>query len=69
MKLEVENHDNRGTEDYPYGFLYFNDGRRMAYALGKIHGDAAGGWKPLTPKHVLVGKRYADSHGLIKENL
>lgn len=64
-KLQVEYHDNRGTDAEPYGFLYFSDGRRMAYALGKLHPDATGGWEPLTPAHARAAEAYASSHGLV----
>lgn len=68
MALEVTYHDNRGTEDEPFGFLYFNDGRRMAYGLGKLHPDATGGWEPLTTRHVQPALVYARSYGLIPNN-
>lgn len=67
MALEVLEHDNRGSEDEPYGFLYFNDGCRMAYALGKLHPDATGGWEPLSTRHVQPALEYAKEHGLITE--
>lgn len=64
--MKVVDHDNRGTEDEPFGFLYFDDGTRMAYGLGKIHPRANGGWGGLTPKHEKPAAEYARAHGLIK---
>lgn len=30
--LAITHHENRGTPDCPYGFVYFNDGSRLGYA-------------------------------------
>lgn len=66
--MKVTHHDNRGTAEEPYGFLYFDDGRtRMAYGLGKIHPSASGGWAVLTPEHKKPAIEYAREHGLAKD--
>jgi hypothetical protein len=33
-KIEVDEFDNRGTEEHPFGFIYFNDGMRIGYSPG-----------------------------------
>lgn len=30
--ITIEGHDNRGTEDAPYGYVYFNNGVRLSFA-------------------------------------
>ncbi len=32
MKLSVIGIENRGTEDYPFGYVYFNDNTRLGWA-------------------------------------
>jgi hypothetical protein len=34
-------YDNRGDKDEPFGFVYFDDGTRLVYALGKLHSETA----------------------------
>lgn len=31
MTLKVTHHDNRGDQEVPYGFVYFNDDSRLGY--------------------------------------
>ena len=33
--------DNRGDNNEPYGFVYFDDGSRVVYGLGKLHSEGA----------------------------
>lgn len=65
MSLAVTGHDNRGTEDVPYGFVYFNDDRRVAYT--SEHGvveRATGGWGVVSAAHVKAAKDYLKSEGV-----
>ena len=34
MTLIITEWDNRGTQEVPFGFIYFNDGSRIGYAEG-----------------------------------
>lgn len=37
--IEIDGFDNRGMEDYPFGFLDFTDGTRIGFAgFGDIRG-------------------------------
>ena len=57
--LDVEDHDNRGTKEVPYGFIYFNDGTRVTYAGTEVH-DGTGGWDPITEQHRKLAQEYLD---------
>lgn len=54
MKAKVTHYDNRGTPDYPFGFVYFSDGKRVVYSKGAGVTDGTGGWGAITPTHVKV---------------
>lgn len=63
--VEVDCSDNRGTAEYPFGFVYFTDGRRVAYT-GE-HGvvkDATGGWDPITNEHVTKAEWHLRENGV-----
>jgi hypothetical protein len=70
--LEPIGHDNRGfnNDESPdfdpreatmFGFVYFNDDRRVVYATGSGVTGGTGGWEPITPTHVRLAKQYLDS--------
>lgn len=70
--LQVESHDNRGTDEVPYGFVYFNDNKRVSYAA---HPDTAGGprvtggtggWSPITRTHVRLATNYLIEQGVLQ---
>ena len=43
-----------------FGFVYFNDERRVAYATGHGVTDGTGGWDEVTPAHIRLAKEYLD---------
>jgi hypothetical protein len=47
-------HDNRsGDDSHPFGFVYFDDGRRIAYAEGFDPSTmGTGGWDEISFAHV-----------------
>lgn len=65
--LEAVGHDNRGIpsdnprDDVMFGFVYFNDEKRVTYATGHGVTGSTGGWEPITPTHVRLAKEYLDS--------
>lgn len=59
-ELEAEWFDNRGQAGVMFGFVYFNDGRRVAYATGHGVTDGSGGWEEITPEHQRVAKEFLD---------
>jgi hypothetical protein len=68
--LEVAGLDDRGMnpdgfdprEAVMFGFVYFNDERRVTYATGHGVTGGTGGWSPITPTHIRLAKRYLDEN-------
>jgi hypothetical protein len=60
--LKVVSHDNRGEDDVPFGFIYFNDGRRVTYVCSEVR-NGTGGWDSITPAHKRVAQIYLDRLG------
>lgn len=58
MPLQVTDSDNRGTQEVPFGFVYFSDDRRVAYTGSGVVADATGGWGPVTSDHVRLAEQY-----------
>lgn len=66
--LAVAGHDDRGInpegfdpkEAVMWGFVYFNDERRVTYATGHGVTGGTGGWSPITPTHIRMAKAYLD---------
>lgn len=62
MNVKAVEHDNRGDVEHPYGFVYFDDGRRVVYAkgLGEFEGvsSGTGGWQAVTNVHITEAQRY-----------
>lgn len=56
--LEAVWHDNRGDETAMYGFVYFNDERRVVYTSFTGVTNSTGGWGPVTTKHVRLAEEY-----------
>lgn len=60
--MKAVEHDNRGDDTHPYGFVYFDDDRRVVYAkdLGEHDGvsTGTGGWPAVTMAHVKEAQRY-----------
>ena len=58
-RFRVTEHDDRGDSGYLFGFVYFSDGRRVAYT--STHGvvsDATGGWGAVTAAHAKAAEDY-----------
>lgn len=68
----VESHDQRGTADAPYGYVYFKDGTRLSYAPGTsglsnpLGLFPSKGWKPETVRttHYKAATDYLASKGI-----
>lgn len=56
---KVTHRDNRGDDELPYGFIYFNDGRRVVY-VGNTVQDGTGGWESITPTHQKNAQEFLD---------
>lgn len=57
--MNVIGHDNRGTVDVPFGFVYFDDNSRVIYASNAgIHTCQGPYWKSSTHMHVNKAKAY-----------
>lgn len=69
MAIKAECYDNRGDSAYAYGFVYFNDDRRVAYTSGpeggQVHIDANGGWGEVTTVHAKVAEEYLKKEGVL----
>lgn len=63
--LQATSHDNRGSDEVPFGFVYFNDDRRVAYAHKVTFGT--GGWPRVTAEHVRLAQQYLTAHGISLE--
>lgn len=63
VKLEASGFDNRsgeGPEGIMFGFVYFSDERRVAYATGHGVTYGTGGWDEVTPYHVRLAREFLD---------
>jgi hypothetical protein len=63
--FEVTGYDNRsgeGPEGVMFGFVYFSDNRRAAYATGYGVTEGTGGWDSVTVEHRAKGTAYLDEH-------
>lgn len=56
-ELTVTGTDNRGTDEVPYGFVYFSDGKRVVYSGTDVH-EGTGGWEPVTEEHRELAREY-----------
>lgn len=70
MTLKITHHDNRGSEDAPFGYVYFTDGTRLAFAphtsglsnpLGLFPSK---GWGPVNKAHYEVATAYLAGQGI-----
>lgn len=67
--IKATRHDQRGTEDHPYGYVYFDDGTRLAYAPGTSGlsnplGLFPGGWGAVRDEHYKVATAYLNEKGI-----
>ena len=69
-RLKVESHENRGTVEQPFGFVYFTDDSRVGYAPGiketeESDGLFSGNWGGNTPTHFALAFKYLKEKGLL----
>ena len=70
MTLAIEGHDNRGTADCPFGYVYFTDGSRLSFAPGTSGlGNPLGlfpskGWGSPKTDHYRLATAYLNEKGL-----
>lgn len=63
--LLATGYDNRGDIEVAYGFVYFSDGRRVAYtSTDGVVTSATGGWPAVTGEHVAVAEEYLRGQGI-----
>lgn len=62
MSAVAIEHDDRGDGgEYHFGFVYFVDGKRVAYTTEHgVVADVTGGWGAITSEHVREAKKYLD---------
>ena len=66
-KLEVTFVENRGGNEVAYGFVEFNDNRRVGYTSTEgVDRDATGGWGDVTDLHVRLATDALKAHGYLK---
>lgn len=60
--MKAVEHDNRGDATHPYGFVYFDDGKRCVYAKGVGEHDGVstgtGDWEAVSMAHVKEAQHY-----------
>lgn len=66
MSLAVRYHDNRGDDEYPYGFVYFNDDTRVGYTSDAgVFPTQPGLYKATDdPAHLEMARAYLREHGV-----
>lgn len=67
-ELEVTYHDDRAgdnPEGIHFGFVYFNDDRRVAYTDEGVEADVTGDRRHVTATHVALAKAYLTSANLL----
>jgi hypothetical protein len=52
--------DFNPVEEVLFGFVYFNDDRRVTYATGHGVTGSTGGWEPITGTHIRLAKALLD---------
>lgn len=71
--MKIESIDNRGDDEVPFGYVYFDDGARTAYAKftdedtgdveWKLSGPGSSHWKLPTARHDLMALTHLKEHG------
>lgn len=61
----VKRHDNQGSERYAFGFVYFTDGKRLAYTREKGATGITGQGYLVTAEHRRLATEYLTERGLI----
>lgn len=68
MALAVTGFEDRAGENpegVHYGFVYFNDDRRVAYTDEGVRPDTTGGWPHVTAEHARLATEYLKNQGNI----
>lgn len=66
LPIRPTHHDNRGSMKHPFGYVYFNDGTRTAYAITPEGSGAFGDgyynlftdWEPQNERHLELAEVY-----------
>lgn len=67
MSVEIDSRDNRAMSDeFAFGYVYFKDGRRVAYTYNGVEGDITGGWEAVTSAHVEAAESFLKREGVLK---
>lgn len=65
--MEITEIDNRGTDEVPFGFVYFKDGTRIAYSKldskWEFSGSGSNFHRSPTIRHELAAKEHLEQHG------
>lgn len=59
--IYFDNRAGENPEGIMYGFVYFNDSRRVCYATGHGVTDGTGNWPAVTPAHIKVATEFLDA--------
>lgn len=69
--MKVTRMENRGDTEYPFGFVYFDDGTRIGYAPGAVldripgfPGLFPGAWGGNTDKHFKLASEFLTERGV-----
>lgn len=66
--VQVDSYDNRGGDEVAYGFVYFTDGRRVAYTSSNgVVGEVTGGWPGITADHESAAIDYLIDKGVLNK--
>lgn len=71
--MKIETIDKRGTEELPFGYIYFSDGSRTGFAsaygptageiLWELTGSDSEHWKPISVAHQKLALQHLRTHG------
>lgn len=65
--MEITEIDNRGDDEVPFGFVYFKDNTRIAYAKNgdtwQFSGSGSNFYHSPTIRHELAAKEHLEQHG------
>jgi hypothetical protein len=62
MSIEVTGYDNRGSQDVPFGYVYFADGTRVCYAQGDVW---EGNWGSVANEHFIAAAAFLAERGIV----
>jgi hypothetical protein len=71
-KIEVSGFDNRGDNEFPFGFVYFTDGSRVGFAVTALTPDRCllwneqgGYWTKSGLQHLNAARAHLTDHKVI----